>query len=173
MLDKQQEINKRTLLNWDKSIRSLRALKKARQTNEAAVNQAEANKLKVEGDVLSLEKQIKGLENALSALVGFSPRSIERGDILEQHFVSELLTGVSLQLLSNRPDVRQCEFALEQAFYEINRARAAFYPSFTLTGVAGWTNNGGVAIANPGNWLFNAVDPWHTPFLIKALISQT
>lgn len=83
MRDKQQEINKRTLLNWEKSIWSLLALKRAGQTNEAAINQAEAKRLKVEGDVLSLEKQIKRPKNALSALLGLSPCSIERGDILD------------------------------------------------------------------------------------------
>ena len=38
-----------------------------------------------------------------------------------------------------------------------NAARAAFYPSITLSGSAGWTNNSGTAIVNPGNWLLSAI----------------
>lgn len=44
-----------------------------------------------------------------------------------------------------------------QAFYATNSARAAFYPSITLSGSAGWTNSGGAAVANPGAWLLQAV----------------
>lgn len=65
--------------------------------------------------------------------------------------------GVPLQLLDRRPDVRQAEAALAQAFYNTNAARSAFYPSITLGGSAGWTNNSGAAIINPGNWLLSAI----------------
>ena len=60
-------------------------------------------------------------------------------------------------LLSRRPDVRQAEANLMRAFYATNSARAAFYPSITLSGSAGWTNSGGAAVANPGAWLLQAV----------------
>ena len=46
---------------------------------------------------------------------------------------------------------------LAQAYYTTNEARAAFYPSITLGGTAGWTNNGGGGIVNPGSWLLEAV----------------
>ena len=74
-----------------------------------------------------------------------------------QHFPSHLSVGVPLDLLSRRPDVRQAEANLMRAFYATNSARAAFYPSITLSGSAGWTNSGGAAVANPGAWLLQAV----------------
>lgn len=46
---------------------------------------------------------------------------------------------------------------LAKAFYATNVARAAFYPSINLSGNAGWTNNGGGLILDPGQWLFNAI----------------
>ena len=66
-------------------------------------------------------------------------------------------TGVPLDLLARRPDVRQAKARLMQAFYATNAARSAFYPSITLSGTAGWTNSGGTAITNPGAWLLQAV----------------
>ena len=45
---------------------------------------------------------------------------------------------------------------MEEAFYNTQAARAAFYPSLTLNGSAGWTNSVGV-IVNPGKILLNAV----------------
>lgn len=157
MLDKQLEISERTLISWNKTIRILKALKKAGKTDEAAINQADANRLEVEGNIVSLKKQIKNGENALASLLGCAPRSIMRWDLSQQVFTSELHKGIPLQLLRNRPDVRQYEYDLEQAFYATNIARAAFYPNITLSGTAGWTNNNGIAIVNPGGMLFNAV----------------
>ena len=60
-------------------------------------------------------------------------------------------------MINNRPDVRQAEYSLAQAFYATNQARSAFYPQITLSGSAGWTNSSGAAIVNPGKWLLNAV----------------
>lgn len=47
--------------------------------------------------------------------------------------------------------------SLVKAFYATNAARAVFYPSITLSGSAGWTNNGGGIVLNPGQWLLNAI----------------
>ena len=83
--------------------------------------------------------------------------SIERSNLTEAAFPDTVSIGVPLQLLSNRPDVRQAEMELVQAFYTTNAARATFYPNITLSGTLGWTNNGGGVITNPGQWLLNAI----------------
>lgn len=104
-----------------------------------------------------MRKSISETENALSSLLALSSQSIERGALDSQSFPDNLSAGVPLQLLSKRPDVRQAEFELAQAFYATNVARAAFYPSVNLAGAAGWTNNGGGIVLNPGQWLLNAI----------------
>lgn len=157
MLDEQLHITKRTLNTWQENIRTLEALKRAGKTNEAAVLQAKANKLKVEASALTLEKQIIEQENSVSALLGVAPVVMKRGRLSEQVFPDKLSIGVPIQLLSNRPDVREAEWTLAQSVYAINVARAAFYPSIVLGGSAGWTNSGGGAITNPGEWLLSAV----------------
>jgi len=48
-------------------------------------------------------------------------------------------------------------YAMEEAYYNTQVARAAFFPNITLSGALGWTNSGGGAIVNPGAMLFNAV----------------
>ena len=64
--------------------------------------------------------------------------------------------GVPVQMLSNRPDVRSAEYSLMQSFYATNAARSALYPSITLSGSAGWTNNGGMGVSDPGKLLLSA-----------------
>ena len=154
MLDEQLEISKRTLNTWEENIRTLSALKRAGKTNEAAVLQAKANKVNVEGSILTLQKQITVQENSLSALLGLVPQKLERNELSQQVFPDTLLMGLPLSSLINRPDVRQAEYKLVEAFYATNVARSYFYPSITLNGSAGW----GIAkAANPSDWIFNAV----------------
>ncbi len=153
MLDEQLDISKRTLNTWEENIRTLSALKRAGKTNEAAVLQAKANKVNVEASILSLEKQIIEQENSLSALLGLVPQEFERNALSEQVFPDTLLMGLPLSSLVNRPDVRQAEYKLVEAFYATNVARSYFYPTITLSGSAGWSGVSG----NPGDWIFNAV----------------
>ena len=154
MLDEQLEISKRTLNTWEENIRTLSALKRAGKTNEAAVLQAKASKVNVEASILTLKKQIIEQENSLSALLGLVPQELERNELSQQVFPDTLLMGLPLSSLINRPDVRQAEYKLVEAFYATNVARSYFYPSITLNGSAGW----GIAkAANPSDWIFNAV----------------
>lgn len=156
-LDKQLIITRQTVENWQKNVRMTSALKRAGQADEAAVTQAEANRLEAEASILTLERQIHELENSFSTLLGMVPGDIERGEISNQDFPADMSVGIPLQLVSKRPDIRQAEYNLTSAFYATNEARSAFYPKITLSGSAGWTNSSGAAIVNPGQWLLNAV----------------
>lgn len=145
MLDQQLLISQRTLKTWEENIRTLEALKRAGKTNEAAVLQAKANMLDVQNSVYNLHQQIFEAENGFASLIGFIPVIISRGNLEEQEFPQELSGGVPAEILSNRPDVRQAEMALAQAFYATNQARSSFYPSVRLTGDAVFNPTGFVA----------------------------
>ena len=157
LLDEQMSINNRTLENWRATVRTLEALKKVGKANEAGVLQAKANVMQLESSQLAICKSVSETENALSAILAMPSQPIERSSLDEASFPDTISIGVPLQLLSNRPDVRQAEMELAQAFYATHVARSAFYPNITLSGTLGWTNNEGGAITNPGQWLFNAI----------------
>ena len=157
MLDEQLTISTRTMTTWEESIRTLEALKRAGKTNEAAVLQAKANKLGVEANILTLEKEILAIENSLCALVGVVPMTITRSTLADQELPQSLSTGVPAELLSRRPDVRQAELALAQAFYSVNSARASFYPNVTLSGALGWTTGNGNIVLDPGSMIANLI----------------
>lgn len=158
MLDAQLDVNIRTLETWRNTVRTMKAMKKAGMSNDAAVLQAQANVLSLESSLLAMNKSITETENSLYALVGVTDyHEIKRGSLVDAVFPDNLAVGVPLQLLANRPDIRQAERNLAQSFYATNVARAAFYPSINLAGTIGWTNNGGGIVANPGQWLLNAI----------------
>ena len=156
-LDEQLAISNRTLKTWEESIRTLEALKRAGKTNEAAVLQSKANMLSVEGNVLTLEKEILAVENSLCALLGLVPMPIDRGNLNEQVLPEKLTAGVPAELLSRRPDVKQAEMKLAQAYYTVNSAKAAFYPNITLSGALGWTTGSGNISVDPGSIIANLI----------------
>lgn len=156
MFDKRLAITGNTIDKWAQTVKILEALKQAGRSNDVDILQANVNRMALEASILSIRKNIHEMENSLSAMLAMSPQTIERGTLAGQLFPEELAVGVPMQLLGNRPDVRQAEQNLAQAFYATNAARSAFYPNITLSGIAGWTNSGG-AIQNPHNWLLNAI----------------
>ena len=167
MLDEQLEISRQTADTWKETVESTQALMDAGQADEAAVSQMRATYYEVENSVMDLEEQINQVENSLSLLLAETPHKMARGKLSGQQFTSRLSVGVPLQMLSNRPDVKVAEMALAGTYYNANEARAAFYPSITLTGSAGWTNSAGSAIINPGKVLLSALGSLTQPLFYR------
>ncbi len=157
MLDEQLRIAESTEQNWKESLESTRALMNAGMTTEAAVAQTEATYYGIRTTVLDLREQINQVENSISLILAETPHKIQRGKLAGQVLPDNFTVGIPLQMLANRPDVRSAERGMEQAFYGVNQARTAFYPSIILSGSAGWTNNSGAGIINPGKLLATAV----------------
>lgn len=85
----------------------------------------------------SLEKAIAQQENALSILLGRNPGPIERGNNIDDLTPPVVPEGLPSTLLERRPDIRGAEQQLIAANALIGAARAAYYPSISLTGVLG------------------------------------
>ena len=167
MLDEQLRTTNETVVLWKKNVDAMEAMQEAGLTTNAAVAQARANFYELQTTVPTLEHSIRQTENALCVILNEAPHPIARSAFNADAFPADFSTGVPLQLLSSRPDVKIAELQLASAFYNTNIARSAFYPSLTLTGTAGWTNSAGSAIINPAMFLANAVGS-----LVQPLFAQ-
>ena len=148
-LDKQLEITRMTVSNWDTTVITLRALKDAGRVTEAAVVQSEAQRYAAEVTIPDLKQRIKETENALSILIGRSPSAIVRDSLSTQEITALMKTGTPAQLLSNRPDVEQAELNLRYFFELTNVAKTYFYPSFSINGSAGLGSLKAADLFNP------------------------
>lgn len=155
-LDAQIDVTGQAVERYREQVRTMKALKASGDANEAGIAQTEAAQYAAETTLHDLRHSIRQAENSMALLLGGTPHAIERTRLEEQPVPTELSAGVPLQLLSRRPDIRQCEQALVQACYATAEARAALYPSLTLNGSAGWTNSAGGVVAHPGRVLFSA-----------------
>ena len=84
-----------------------------------------------------VEKEIGLQENALSVLLGRDPGPIPRGKAIDQLVLPVVPAGLPSSLLERRPDLREAEQKLIAANAQIGVAKAAYYPSISLTGALG------------------------------------
>ncbi len=139
-LDAQLEITRQTVQNRIRDVEVMKLLLEGDVVTGAAVVQSEAQRYAAEVTIPDLQRSIREAENLLATLLGRAPGPIARGTLAGQDAPPALLTGVPGQLLRNRPDVQQAEYAFEATFEQTNAARTYFYPSFTVTANGGLTS---------------------------------
>lgn len=137
-LDKQLNIYLVTEQSWAVSVETIKAMKEGGMTTEAAVAQYEAYHASIAAAIPEIKAAIKKQENALSALLGNYPETITRGKLDDQKVDFDIQAGVPMQLLANRPDVKNAEHNLAAMYYNTNVARSSFYPSIVIDGSLGW-----------------------------------
>ncbi|MDE5732337.1 MAG: TolC family protein [Bacteroidales bacterium] len=155
MLDEQLRIAVGTADKFSQSVDVLKAMKDAGMANEVAVAQMEGAYYQVCAVQQTILQTISQIENSLCTVLCETPHRIERGTLDGMSFPETLRTGLPVQLLSRRPDVRAAENSLASAYYAVNASRAAMYPSLSLGGTIGWTNNAGVPVS-PGGFIMAA-----------------
>lgn len=168
-MDWQLIIQQRTLQNWEESILVSKGMQRNGLCDETAVLQATANKLALEISISQLKQLRKEAENGLCLILGTDYFPIVRSAQMEWLLPIEYTRSIPISQLANRPDVRQAESQLKQAFYAVNQACASFYPSLNLTGSLGWGNNAGGAIVNPSTWILNALGSLTQPLFSKGV----
>ena len=165
---------------WNASLETQKTLWENGKSYSTAVNQMESSYLNVKTQIVDTRRNIRATENAISRLLAGTPQHIERenwgfsanpnhpdSETGQRMFDTQFLKiGVPATMLEFRPDIRMANHAMEEAFYNVQAARSAFFPSITLTGSAGWTNNGGL-IVNPGKILLNAVGQLTQPIFAR------
>jgi outer membrane protein TolC len=74
---------------------------------------------------------------------------------MDQLTIPRVTPGLPADLLGQRPDIREAEALLESANASVHAARAAFFPSITLTGEGGYQSNALKTLLRPESAFFN------------------
>ena len=156
LLDYQSQILDSTEQIWQRVLEVQRVLVKSGQAYSPSVGQMEASLLNVQIQRKQKEEEIHRLELTMCMLKNEEPREVARSEWTSYEFRKWNMSPIPAAQLSNRADVRAAERNVAAAFYQTNMAKAAFCPALSLSGLIGWTNNGGI-VANPGQLLMNAV----------------
>ena len=139
MMDAQLAIAKRNVLLSDSIVQMIQLQKTAGEVTELAVQQAKAQQQNAALLVPQFEQAITLQENGLRLWLGDWPGAVSRTVELSNVVVTDtiLATGVPIDLLSHRPDVRASEKALVAANARVGVAQGNMYPSLNLTATGG------------------------------------
>jgi multidrug efflux system outer membrane protein len=108
-------------------------------------------------DVVKYTRQLNVDENELEVLVGAPvPAEILPNGLLSDEALEDISAGVPSDVLLRRPDILEAEHNLKSSYANLAAARAAYFPTITLTAGAGVTSG---ALADlfkggPGTWEF-------------------
>jgi len=153
-LDRQLDIAQRTASLRGESLRIFDLRFKGGVISEMELQQVRSEYETALAAVPALAKQVAQQENGLSVLLGRNPGSVTRGGVLEKLALPAVPAGLPSELLERRPDIRQSEQQLAAANARIGVAKAAFYPTISLTGLLG------VASAGLSNLFTGAARTW-------------
>ncbi|HEY3431606.1 MAG TPA: AdeC/AdeK/OprM family multidrug efflux complex outer membrane factor [Rhodocyclaceae bacterium] len=127
--------------------------------SELDLRQAQTTVDSARGDVARYTGQEAQDRNALALLIGGPlPEETEQVTSLDRVSVlPDLPDGVPSSWLQRRPDILQAERQLQAANASIGAARAAFFPSITLTGSGGSASNqlSDLFKSGSGSWSFS------------------
>jgi NodT family efflux transporter outer membrane factor (OMF) lipoprotein len=139
------------LANATKTLEGLKLEERAGTANALDVAQQETVTATVNATIPPLRQQLRQSLDALAILTGATPESLEvRHGSLDELGQPEVRPGLPSQLLARRPDVAEAESNLMAANANIQAARAAFFPSFSLTAQGGYVSSDLNSLLNPG-----------------------
>ena len=166
-LEAQLALSRQTAEIWAQSVQTMKDFKESGRVTEAAVVQSEAQYYSILASITDLETSLEAANNTMALLLNEAPQiySIPAGRRLGVPAV--LRDGIPMRELAMRPDVRVAEETLAAAYYTTNSARAAFYPSLTISANGGYTNQLGSFIKNPGDWFFNLAGSLTAPLFSR------
>jgi multidrug efflux system outer membrane protein len=136
-LDRQLDIAQRTSQSLGEAARLQRVRFDEGAVPQSDYRQAESQYQEAAARVPELERQIAQQENFISVLLGRNPGPIPRGQDIDALLFPAVPGGLPASLLGRRPDIRQAEENLIAANADIGVAKAAYFPSISLTGVLG------------------------------------
>ncbi len=167
VLDLQLQILIATDSLWHASLETQKSLYENGKAYSTAVNQMESSYLNVKTQIIDTRRTILSVENSICSLLGTTPQHIKRSVWGGYPLTADVTVGVPAELLQYRPDIRIANHAMEEAFYNTQAARSAFFPTITLSGTAGWTNSAGGQVIDPGKLLLTAVGQLTQPIFAR------
>lgn len=136
-LDRQLEISRNTAKTREDSYLVFKDRFAGGVISDLELSQNRSQYEEALASIPPLEKAIIQQENGLSVLLGRNPGPIQRGKSIDALLLPTIVSGMPSDLLERRPDLRQAEQNLIAANAQIGVAKAAYFPSISLTGAFG------------------------------------
>ncbi|MGC8530918.1 MAG: efflux transporter outer membrane subunit [Acidiphilium sp.] len=155
-------------------LKQLRAEYQAGVIDQPTVAQQAALVAAQRATIPNLTSALRQQAIGLGILTGQAPEFLRvQGGSLAALHVPPLQSGLPSQLLARRPDVAQATANLIAANDNVRGAIAAFFPSISLTGSAGWQSAALNTLISPGSLLLSAASSISQPIFEGGALSGT
>ncbi|HQT88358.1 MAG TPA: efflux transporter outer membrane subunit [Acidiphilium sp.] len=155
-------------------LKQLRAEYQAGVIDQPTVAQQAALVAAERATIPNLTSALRQQAIGLGILTGQAPEFLRvQGGSLSTMHVPPLQPGLPSQLLARRPDVAQATANLIAANDNVRGAIAAFFPSISLTGSAGWQSAALNTLISPGSLLLSAASSISQPIFEGGALSGT
>ena len=141
VLDTQKKLLDESAAAFAKSLQLTQNRYKAGLAGRVDVAQAEAQLKSTQAQSIDTGVQRAQLEHAIAVLLGVSPAEFALPVATVKAAIPAIPAGLPSELLERRPDVAAAERRVAAANAQIGVAKAAFYPSLTLSGSAGYQSS--------------------------------
>jgi NodT family efflux transporter outer membrane factor (OMF) lipoprotein len=140
-LDSQQALLNRTLTDYERSLQLTQNQYAAGIVARANVIQAQTQLKSTQTQALDIGVQRAQLEHAIALLVGKAPSSFDIAPAPLDVGVPNVPVSVPSTMLERRPDVAAAERRLAAANAQIGVAKAAYFPTLSLSASGGYQND--------------------------------
>lgn len=133
-LDSQFDIVRQNIELQKNALEIVKIQKEAAKATELAVQKFTAEVLSSQQREFDIQQNITETENRINFLLGRYPQEVIRtkNDFLKL-LPTTINSGITSQLLTNRPDIKQAEMELAASKLDVKVARAEFYPSLDIS----------------------------------------
>jgi multidrug efflux system outer membrane protein len=155
--------------NLEASNRVLTLIKQRFEAGTASqldVSQQESLVATVRASIPPFDQLLRQSIATLAVLIGRAPIDLKvKGGSLYRLAIPRVTPGLPSELLFQRPDIRLAEANLASADASVSSARAAFFPSISLTGQGGYENAALKLLFQPQSAFYNIATSVAQPLL--------
>ena len=176
LLGQQERVRvaRESVVNAESVLQALRDRQSFGTASSLDVAQQESVVANQRATIAPLEQQLRQDFNALAILVGRLPEELALvPETLDRLRVPAVAPGLPSELLARRPDVQSAEANLRAANADIAVARAAWFPSITLTGQGGFQSLALTNMLDHSSLLWSAASSLTQPIFDGGKIAGT
>ncbi len=168
-LDNELDLVQQTIQKQEEAIRIVEAQMDGGRANALALKQFQAQLLASKVIQREIEQKIQETENQLNFLMGQYPQPIARNkERLFQTLNENYAVGVPAQLIMYRPDIRSSAHLVEASKFNLEAAKASFYPTLNITAGLGFQAfNPKFLFSTPASLAYSALGGIVAPLINK------
>lgn len=160
-LDQEYKSLRENIALQDTALEKVKALMEGGRATQLAVQQFQAQLLNTQNSTVEVLRRRNETENQLNALVGRFSGAVSRDTTSEIWsslvHIDSLQLGFPSELIANRPDIREASYQLAASKANVDAARKAFFPSFTISGYTAFNAFKGALLFNGSSLAYSVL----------------